>query len=40
LSVLSQNSRVFAEDYSEEKIAEKVLNLYWRVVILGKSKAD
>lgn len=40
LSVLSENSRAFAEDFSEEKIAEKVLRLYRRVVILGKSKAD
>jgi glycosyltransferase involved in cell wall biosynthesis len=39
LSALSENSRVFAEDYSEEKIAEKVLRLYRRVVVLGKSKA-
>jgi 1,2-diacylglycerol 3-alpha-glucosyltransferase len=38
LSVLSENSRAFAEDYSEEKIAEKVLKLYRRVVVLGKSK--
>jgi len=37
LSVLSGNSRAFAEDYSEEKIAEKVLKLYRRVVVLGKS---
>ena len=37
-SALSKNSRVFAEDYSEDKIAEKVLRLYQRVVILGKSK--
>jgi glycosyltransferase involved in cell wall biosynthesis len=36
-SVLSENSRAFAEDYSEEKIAEKVLKLYRRVVVLGKS---
>jgi glycosyltransferase involved in cell wall biosynthesis len=40
LSVLSENSRVFAEDFYEEKIAEKILKLYRRVVILGKSKAD
>jgi glycosyltransferase involved in cell wall biosynthesis len=37
LSVLSKNSLVFAEDYSEEKIAEKVLRLYRRVVIIRKS---
>ncbi len=40
LSVLSENSRAFAEGYSEEKIAEKVLRLYQRVVVLGKSKAN
>jgi 1,2-diacylglycerol 3-alpha-glucosyltransferase len=39
LSVLSENSRTFAEDYSEERITEKVLRLYRRVVVLGKSKA-
>jgi glycosyltransferase involved in cell wall biosynthesis len=39
LSVLTENSRVFAEDYSEERIAEKVLKLYQRVVVLGRSKA-
>ncbi len=39
LAVLSENSRVFAEDYSEEKIAEKVLKLYGRVVVIAKSKA-
>ncbi len=38
LAGLSKNSRLFAEDYSEEKIAEKVLKLYRRVVVLGKSK--
>jgi 1,2-diacylglycerol 3-alpha-glucosyltransferase len=38
LSVLSQKSRVFAEGYSEEKIAEKCVKLYQRVVILKKSK--
>lgn len=37
LSVLSENSRIFADDYSEEKIAKKVLRLYRRVVVLGKS---
>lgn len=37
LSVLSENSRGFAEDFSEEKIAENVLKLYRRVVVLGKS---
>jgi len=40
LSALSENSRAFAEDFSEEKIAEKVLRLYRRVIVLGKSKAD
>lgn len=37
LFALSENSRVFTEDYSEDKIAEKVLRLYRRVVVLGKS---
>jgi glycosyltransferase involved in cell wall biosynthesis len=37
LAVLSENCRAFAEDYSEEKIAEKVLRLYRRVVVLKKS---
>jgi len=40
LSALSKNSRAYAEDFSEEKIAAKVLKLYRRVVVLGKSKAD
>jgi len=38
LPALSENSRAFAENYSEEKITEKVLRLYRRVVVLGKSK--
>jgi len=38
LSAMSQNSLSFAENYSEENITEKVLKLYRRVVILGKSK--
>jgi 1,2-diacylglycerol 3-alpha-glucosyltransferase len=38
LSFLSKNSRAFAETYFEEKIAEKVLRLYRRVIVLGKSK--
>ena len=37
LSVLSGNSLVFAEDYSMEKITEKVLRLYRRVVVLAQS---
>lgn len=37
LSIMSENSRVFAGDYGEEKIAEQVLKLYRRVVVLGKS---
>jgi glycosyltransferase involved in cell wall biosynthesis len=37
LSVLSENSRLFAENYSVEKITEKVLKLYRRVIVLGKS---
>ena len=39
LSDLSENSRIFAGDYAEEKIAEKVSRLYRRVVVLAKSKA-
>ncbi len=38
LSVLSQNSRIFAEEYSEEKIVEKVLRLYHRVLVLNTSE--
>jgi glycosyltransferase involved in cell wall biosynthesis len=38
LSILSENSRLFAENYSLEKITEKVLKLYRRVIVLGKSK--
>jgi len=36
LSALSENSRAFAENYSVEKITEKVSRLYRRVVILGQ----
>lgn len=39
LSALSENSRAFAEDYSVEKITEKVLKLYHRVLVLSKSEA-
>ena len=38
LSVLSDNSRVFAENYSIEKITENVLKLYQRVIVLAESK--
>jgi len=38
LSVLSENSRSFAGDYSQEKIAEKVLRIYRRVIFIGKYK--
>jgi 1,2-diacylglycerol 3-alpha-glucosyltransferase len=38
LSILSKNSRAFAGDYSVEKIAEKVLALYRRVMVLYRSK--
>lgn len=38
LSVMSQNSITFADAYSEDKIAERVLKLYQRMIILGKSK--
>jgi len=34
LSALSENSRAFAEDYTEEKIAQQVLKLYRRVAVL------
>ena len=37
-SILSENSRSFAEDYSEEKIAKKVLRIYRRVIFIGKYK--
>lgn len=37
LSVLSENSRAFAEAFSEEKIAARVSRLYRRVVVLAKS---
>jgi glycosyltransferase involved in cell wall biosynthesis len=39
LSALSENSRAFAKDFSEERIAARVLRLYRRVVILRKSKS-
>ncbi len=38
LSVLSENSRVFSENYSMEKITETVSRLYRRIVVLGQSK--
>jgi len=38
LSALSENSRVFAENYSVEKITEKVSRLYRRVLVLNKSE--
>jgi hypothetical protein len=37
LSVLSENSRAFAEAFSEEKIAARVSRLYRRLVVLAKS---
>lgn len=40
LSALSEKSRAFAKNYSVEKIAEKVLRLYRRVVVLDKEKND
>jgi len=36
---LSENSRAFAENYSVEKITEKVSRLYHRVLVLSKSDA-
>ena len=38
LLVLSKNSKKFAENYSVKKIADKILRLYQRVIILEKSK--
>lgn len=38
LAVLSENSRVFAENYSMEMITERMLKLYRRVIVLYKSK--
>jgi len=38
LSALSENSRAFAENYSVEKITEKVSRLYRRVLVLSKSE--
>ncbi|WP_028582640.1 glycosyltransferase [Desulfogranum japonicum] len=38
LSQLSENSMVFASDYAEEKIAEQVIKLYRRVIVLGKAE--
>ncbi len=40
LSTLSENSRAFAENYSVEKITEKVSKLYRRVVVIGQSKTS
>lgn len=40
LSALSENSRGFAENYSVEKITEKILRLYWRVIFLRKSSDE
>jgi 1,2-diacylglycerol 3-alpha-glucosyltransferase len=37
LSVMSRNSLAFAENYSEEKIIERVLRLYRRVLVLNRS---
>jgi glycosyltransferase involved in cell wall biosynthesis len=38
LSVLSDNSREFAENYSMERITEKILKLYRRTVVIRQSK--
>ncbi len=38
--VLSENSKKFAENYSVEKITDKILKLYGRVVVLNKLKND
>lgn len=38
LSILSENSKKFAENYSVKKITDKILRLYQRVIILSKSK--
>lgn len=39
LSTLSENSRAFAENYSVEKITEKVSKLYRLVVVINQSKS-
>jgi glycosyltransferase involved in cell wall biosynthesis len=38
LSVLSENSRAFAENYSLEKVTEQVLRLYRRALLISKSQ--
>jgi glycosyltransferase involved in cell wall biosynthesis len=38
LLALSENSRAFAENYSVEKVTEKVSRLYRRVLVLSKSE--
>ncbi len=38
LSVLSDNSKEFAENYSMERITEKILKLYRRTVVIRQSK--
>jgi len=38
LSALPEKSRAFAENYSVEKITEKLSRLYRRVVFLGQSE--
>jgi glycosyltransferase involved in cell wall biosynthesis len=38
LSTLAQNSLAFSGNFSVEKIAEKVLTLYRRVIVLHQSK--
>ncbi|MEJ2655806.1 MAG: glycosyltransferase [Desulfobacterales bacterium] len=40
LSVLSENSRAFAGNYSVERMTEKILRLYRRVVVVGQSEID
>ncbi|MCG6973280.1 MAG: glycosyltransferase [Desulfobacterales bacterium] len=40
LSVMSDNSREFAEMYSMEKITDKISKLYRRTVVIGQSKND
>ncbi len=39
LSIMSVNSRKFAEKYSVDKITEKVLKLYRRVLVIAQSKS-
>ena len=39
MEILASNSRIFAEQYSVEKIAERVSSLYRRVVVITQSRS-